>query len=776
MPVNSGPDDSVPVPSRTQPARDLQSTRQWFVYGTGVILTTAGLITAEVRGLPLVLIVAGCVAFLFASTGKIQKRSLFSRFSTSTQQAQTSESRDHTGGREEIADFEELRRQTAAHFDELAERLNQRERSLTERFVKFQEILEYPVPDVHEKHTSTELRKLSEHDREVHRILEAEAERVYEKIRNSGYLVNGKVDVAAIRAEVLELIQRIARVYSPGSAQPLLETSFEQIARAASRIFLHILVLVEQLPVNVQEYNIVRLHDYFRRAVVGYGAYKQAAPWLSYMTRGVYAGRMISASSPVTLGAWWLATEIGKRGAQKFVEKYVDRQAIAILHDIVNVIGVEVANVYGSGFRYRDSAWILGTELVELISRFPLSRESLRNGLREVTELPLRNEYDRIYLYRCLASHQSASPKLPDSSVLTRGEREQIAAKLEAFFANSIHGSTPAEVERWRASVEDRLDLRLQLTLSAAGNPEPTCPAILQLAVFLSSVATAERETIPKLVQSTRLFEQLPREDKDKILAEVGLLSSDARFEPPPLDPSSPITRVFLEDLFRTTIQVICDSAERRRTPENAESASLGEEASENLSEDLVSEVGAYYRISRDDCRTIQDGIWREHLTSCASAGIHLPSAMSADAVRRILRFRDAEEEICWCFPDISVPAMESDSWKELPDAWYVGFRSRTSGRHRSMLLTAVSTEPLWVAEGLPSVIRQRGIFVDSAGISGGRWLSKAVQLPGSEAGGTKVVTTGKDSKSGVQFLVSGHLRGGRYSVYFEPLLKARGE
>ncbi|MFN9975898.1 MAG: hypothetical protein ACK58T_39000, partial [Phycisphaerae bacterium] len=127
-------------------------------------------------------------------------------------------------------------------FDELAERLNQRERSLTERFVKFQEILEYPVPDVHEKHTSTELRKLSEHDREVHRILEAEAERVYEKIRNSGYLVNGKVDVAAIRAEVLELIQRIARVYSPGSAQPLLETSFEQIARAASRIFLHILV------------------------------------------------------------------------------------------------------------------------------------------------------------------------------------------------------------------------------------------------------------------------------------------------------------------------------------------------------------------------------------------------------------------------------------------------------------------------------------------------------------------------------------------------------
>jgi hypothetical protein len=435
-----------------------------------------------------------------------------------------------------------------------------------------------------------------------------------------------------------------------------------------------------------------------------------------------------------------------------------------------------VANVYGSGFRYRDSAWILGTELVELICRFPLSRESLRNGLREITELPLRNEYDRIYLYRCLASHQSASPKLPDSSVLTREEREQIAAKLEAFFANSIHGSTPAEVENWRAGVEDRLDLRLQLTNSTAGNPEPTGPAILQLAVFLSSVTTADRESIPKLVQSTRLFEQLPREDKDKILAEVGLLSLDARFEPPPLDPSSPITRVFLEDLFRTSIQVICDSRERRRTPEDAGSVSSGEEASENLSEDLVSEVGAYYRISRDDCRTIQDGIWREHLSSQTSAGIRLPSAISADAARRILRSRDADEEVCWCFPDISVPAMGSDSWKELPEAWYVGFRSRTSGRHRSILLTAASADPLWVAEGLPSVIRQRGLFVDSAGISGGRWLSLAGQLRGSDVSVTNPATIGKDSVSGIQFLVSGHLRGGRYSVYFEPLLKARGE
>lgn len=144
------------------------------------------------------------------------------------------------------------------------------------------------------------------------------------------------------------------------------------------------------------------------------------------MSRGLYAGRLLSASNPAALGAWWLATELGKRGAEKVIENVVDRQAIATLHDLVTVIGVEVAGIYGTGFRQRDAGWIMGTELVELIHSFPMSGESLKHGLQQITTLPLRSEYDRIYLYRCLAEHRSAGLQLADPAMLTREEREGI--------------------------------------------------------------------------------------------------------------------------------------------------------------------------------------------------------------------------------------------------------------------------------------------------------------------------------------------------------------
>ena len=161
--------------------------------------------------------------------------------------------------------------------------------------------------------------RLSEKDQEVQQILEAEAERVYEKIRANGYSKDGSVDTQLIRDEVVELIERVARVYNPDSTQPLLETSFEQLARAASRICLHSLVLLEQLPLDVKSYNIRQIHDYIRKAVMSYGAYQTAAPWLKRLSRGAYVGRLVAGANPVSLGAWWLATEIGRRGRLRWL-------------------------------------------------------------------------------------------------------------------------------------------------------------------------------------------------------------------------------------------------------------------------------------------------------------------------------------------------------------------------------------------------------------------------------------------------------------------------
>ena len=361
--------------------------------------------------------------------------------------------------REQTENFEQARAVLLAVLESRGQRLDERERDRVSRFARFHEFLEYPIEDLHAERTSGELQQLCEQDRRVRQLLEKEGERIYEKIRQNGYSVDGKLDVLVVRDEALQLVQQVAKIYKPDSANPLLETSFEQLARAASRICLHVLVLLEQLPVQVQQYSISTLYGYIRKAIVGYGMYQKAAPWLKYVSRGIYAGRMVATTNPLALGTWWLATEVGKRGAQKVIENVIDRQAVATLQELVSVIGIEVAGIYGTGFRQRDPAWLLGTELVELIHAFPASGDSLKHGLRHVTALPLRSEYDRIYLYRCLADHKSAGLHLADSAMLTREERESIAKQLEQFFASHIHGATDVNLKRWRDGFEQRFDL-----------------------------------------------------------------------------------------------------------------------------------------------------------------------------------------------------------------------------------------------------------------------------------------------------------------------------
>ncbi|MCA9063655.1 MAG: DUF4200 domain-containing protein, partial [Planctomycetaceae bacterium] len=154
--------------------------------------------------------------------------------------------------------FETAREEISAELNAQAERLKQRSANLTARFVRFHEFMEYPGHDESDDLTISppdhaRLIDLAEKDRQVHAILEAEAERVYEKLRANGYATNGRVDLPVIRDEVLALAERVARVYSPDSPNPLLETSIEKLARAAGRVCLHSLVLIEQLPLSLHQ-------------------------------------------------------------------------------------------------------------------------------------------------------------------------------------------------------------------------------------------------------------------------------------------------------------------------------------------------------------------------------------------------------------------------------------------------------------------------------------------------------------------------------------------
>ncbi len=636
---------------------------------------------------------------------------------------------------EQQKEFDRVRQALQTELEFRQARLEERERDLASRFARFHEFLEYPLENVHAEKSSGQLQKLSEQDRSVRQLLEAEAERVYEKIRRNGYTVSNKVDVNAIRDETLQLIQRVAKIYNPHSQNPLLETSFDQLARAASRVCLHVLVLLEQLPVSVQHYNANKLYGYMQKAIASYGVYQKASPWFSYLSRGLYAGRLLSASNPATLGAWWLATELGKVGAQKVIENVVDRQAIATLHDLVTVIGVEVAGIYGTGFRQRDAGWILGAELAELIHCFPMSGESLRNGLRQITALPLRSEYDRVYLYRCLADHRSVGLQLADPAMLNREEREAIAKHLETFFTSHIHGATESSLKKWREGFEQRFDLRLTLegirTTKSDSEQNEQQTALRSLAEFLQSVAglsvTAAIQALDGLQVSTRI----PASERPGMIAAACRAAAGKPFEPPSLDPGAEIMNDFLRD-----IATCCTITER---------------PNEHV-EQLASEVSHYFRRPAQDMPNLLEAAWRSRVkrhSSNPTACDHLSDGVA----RAFLEMRQDGEILVFCYGDLS--RMVGESEEALPNSWLMGLE-RTDHSCRRAIVTECGREPriLWESACPLKTTRTRGMFLDDAGIAGGQWLESTV------ANGLKG-----------DLVVSGSLRGGRFRSSFKDLL-----
>lgn len=478
-----------------------------------------------------------------------------------------------------------------------SEAVASRERRLAEKLARHHEVLEFPVINDFqqlEDHSA----KLGEADRKVQELLEAEAASVYEKIRSNAYRIDGKVDAASIRSDVLNLVERVARIYQPHSKQPLLETSFNQLARAFSRICLHCLVLLEQLPLDVRNYTLNELFTYFQRAAKAYGTYQQVAPWMQRLGRTAYAGRFAAGANPVTLGAWWLASEVAQRGAKHVVSNVVDRQAIAVLHDLVSVVGTEVANIYGPGYRQRDAAWVYGSELTELLSQFPVSRESLRQALKEITQLPLKCEYDRIYLYRCLATAKPAGFLLTDSSSLTREQREAIAVGLERFTNEVLHGVDLQALQVWASATETRLDLKLRIgtdqdaTHQAADQQITDC--LFSLWGFCTSVLAVDQNDLIQQLERLQLLKMLPLQQRQQLLADLAV-GKVVEFSIPDLDPASTLLPIYLQDLYASAV------ATRRCQQHHF---------------DLLLETGMHFRLSRDDAMQIMVTACRNELSS----------------------------------------------------------------------------------------------------------------------------------------------------------------
>ena len=600
----------------------------------------------------------------------------------------------------ERQEFEIWREQVCQSLEEQSLQLDQQRRRLSDQTLRYREFLEYPQEDSSDDSEELSETELSACDRQVNQLLEQEAARVYEKIRVDGYRFNGQLDAAMIRQEAFGVIQRVAQIYSPHSANPLLETSFDQLARASSRLCLQALVLVEQLPLNVQHYTIAELYDYVRKAVSAWGTWQTVSPWMTRLSRGMYAGRLAASSSPATLGAWWLASELGRRGTKKLVENYVDQRAVAFFNDAVRLIGNEVACVYGPGIRQRDAAWAYGAELTELHYRFPPSRDSLQASLREVTGLPLRSEYDRIYLYRCLAEHKPSGLRLTDPTVLTRNERESIAERLEGFFQNHTHGARDSDVDQWRHSVEEHLDLKLNLNSgeSEAITPQGPGKALRSIHSFLTGAGGLASTEAFNTLQSSRLFERLTTTERQSLREE---LTSDETpvFQPPNLDPRDPLTSDFMDDLIGSCVraQLFAPSLEA-----------------------LLLETGRYFRRGAEETRRSLSDAWMRQLRTRTLTDAPMPRKSPVPA-RQLLQLLEPGESIAGVYHEIELEPVSGRNGLDAIELRLVVLRQ--SGRRRLLLMTnSLEAKSVWESQGDFQTERLAGLVIDDCKITGGQW------------------------------------------------------
>lgn len=464
---------------------------------------------------------------------------------------------DLAATRHELEQFE------ASVADQLKQRSNQlnaREQHLAQLQLNFSEWLEYPQTDqLQDPLSELEQRQLTDKDQLVLKRIEDESQRVYQKLREGYYKPEGKIDAKRIREDVHEFVLAVARIYRPDVDNPLLETSVDQLLRAGSRACLHLLVVLERLPFNPKDMSISTLHSYVQKALKAYDAYVAAKPYLGYVQTATYFGRWLAGATPLTLGVTWIIGELGKRGTQAAAQWLIDQQAVALLHEVTRVIGFEVASLFSGDFRHRDPNWVYAAELTNLMSLFPLSRDNLSQSLREVGALPFRNEYDRIYLYRCLSAHKAPHPLVAAHEFLSHGDRQQVGKRLERFFQGFIHGKQPQLVEQWLNGVEQRLAIKLTPNLALGShetnsNPEQDRLRCVQaLAGFLIAFKAIPPEEVSDRLLVTELYREFS--DTERSAFNERLVNEPPQFEVPDIDVSGPLAAAFVGDLTRLVVR-----------------------------------------------------------------------------------------------------------------------------------------------------------------------------------------------------------------------------
>lgn len=621
--------------------------------------------------------------------------------------------------REEIAleraELERVKAEIEQQLDQRAQQLNAREIALTDRLVQFQEWNEYPQPDSSSQERKSAPALLVEQDQRVIEILDDEAKLVYVRLKEGYYNPDGKLNPDLVRDQVVDLVTRVARVYRPGVENPLMETSVDQLLRAGSRACLHLLIVLDRLPLNLHEETLSTLHSYLRNAIKAWDAYSAAEPYLSHVGKAWYAGRYLAGASPLTMGISWALTELGKRGAKAIGKRIVDQQAVALIGDVVRIVGFEVASVFSTDFRHRNPDWVYGSELTNLMSRYPVSRENLAHALREVGSLSLRNEYDRIFLYRCLSTHRSAAPLIDARMILSAEQRQNISRQLEKFYGDFIHGRTAKRLESWRDGVEQRLGIPLEIAESgkgdrhesnAASTSSESAAALASLAGFVTAVKGRPVRELAAFAPQLHTASTVDPEELSRLLEQFEV-EPPQLFEPPDIDPDSSVLTAYLDDLVQLAVEV---------PPFDLQP------------DEFVTETTGYFGA---DVKSILKKLDQKY---CSFITDRLPedapcSKLSPAAARRLVRHLNDDESPQFVYAGVSVNAGEKSTF-EFHDAILVGLDSR--------LLLIPEDEAPWSAESGRvghSLSRVDGRLIDDCRLSGGGWtLVTASETPQSLA------------------------------------------
>lgn len=303
-----------------------------------------------------------------------------------------------------------------------------------------------------------ELDTLLARDRKLIVLIEEESRLVFDRVLENRYAHADGVDSQLIISDIRDFVEKVAQLYRPDSQDILLETDIELMAKSLSNASLHLLLVIDGLPLNLKSYNIAKIYRLVRRGASYYGTYKVFQPYLEQGMNSLQLARLAMGINPLAVGTAWLAGKLAAHGAKLVGERLLQRTALQLLNDFIRVIGFEAAMMYGGGFQHRDANWIFGAALVNL----EVSRKNDFFGrdaaLKRLCSLVLRNEFDRVRLLKHLSQHTPIEiAKVRPSAVLTKSEQEKIVHELALHCRDSGVDFTDPATDRWRKSIKEQL-------------------------------------------------------------------------------------------------------------------------------------------------------------------------------------------------------------------------------------------------------------------------------------------------------------------------------